>query len=91
VGELVIISRIYSRPDFTMNIIHTCEFTLKMEAARSSETLVSYHITWCHNPKDLDLNRSYLCFQKLKFWNILKIFITYILWYTTFMFRKLMT
>jgi hypothetical protein len=28
-----------------------------MEAARSSETLVSYHITtWRHNPEDLDLN-----------------------------------
>jgi len=27
-----------------------------MEAARSSETLVSYHITWYHNPKDHDFN-----------------------------------
>jgi hypothetical protein len=25
-----------------------------MEAARSCETLVSYHITFCHNPEDLD-------------------------------------
>jgi hypothetical protein len=31
--------------------------TLKMEAARSFETFVSYHIaTWLHNPEDLDLN-----------------------------------
>jgi len=28
-----------------------------MEAARSSDTLVSYHSTTCHqNPEDLDLN-----------------------------------
>jgi hypothetical protein len=31
-------------------------FTLKMEAARSSETLVPYHnITGRHNPEDLDM------------------------------------
>jgi hypothetical protein len=31
--------------------------TLKMEAAWSSETSVSYHITtWRHNPKNLDPN-----------------------------------
>jgi hypothetical protein len=28
-------------------------FTLKMEAAKSSKTLVFYHTTtWCHNPED---------------------------------------
>jgi Co/Zn/Cd efflux system component len=32
-------------------------FTLKIEAARSSETLVSYHDTTQHqNPKDLDMD-----------------------------------
>jgi len=30
-------------------------FTLKMEAAWISETFVSYHTTWCHNPEDLGL------------------------------------
>jgi len=34
----------------------TIHFTLKMEAARPSKTLVSCHITtWCHNPEDHDL------------------------------------
>jgi hypothetical protein len=32
-------------------------FTLKMEVARSSKTVVSYHsTTQYHNPQDLDLN-----------------------------------
>jgi hypothetical protein len=32
---------------------HHLRFTLKMEAARPSETLVSYHITAsCHSPED---------------------------------------
>jgi len=34
-------------------------FTPKMEAARSSKTLVSFHITmWHHKPEDLNLNCS---------------------------------
>jgi hypothetical protein len=31
-------------------------FTLKMEAASTSETLLSYNTTWRHNPEDLDLS-----------------------------------
>jgi hypothetical protein len=31
--------------------------SLKMEAAKSSETLVSYHITWRHNPEDHDMDQ----------------------------------
>jgi hypothetical protein len=39
--------------------------TLKMEAARSSETFVSYNITaWRHNPEDHDLN-SFICLQQV--------------------------
>jgi hypothetical protein len=41
--------------------IQVVVFTLKMEAARLSETLVSHHnITPCNNPKDRDINLHYL-------------------------------
>jgi hypothetical protein len=37
----------------TVSIVTGYIFTLKVEAARPSETLVSYRIrTWCHNPED---------------------------------------
>jgi hypothetical protein len=39
---------------------------VKAEAAKSSEKLVSYHITtWFHNPEDLDVNHHG---ENLKFW-----------------------
>jgi hypothetical protein len=39
---------------------------LNMEAARSSETLISYHnTTWHHNPEDINLKLH--CHEKLKF------------------------
>jgi hypothetical protein len=45
------------------NSIH---FTLKMEAARSSETLVFYHITTLrYNPEDLESNLYHR--EKIKF------------------------
>jgi len=43
----------------------TSHFTLKMEAARTSETLVPYHNnTWCLNPEDLGINLH--CYENLK-------------------------
>jgi hypothetical protein len=42
-------------------------FTLKMEAARSSETLVFYHITtWYHNPEDHDLILVRLLYERIR-------------------------
>jgi hypothetical protein len=38
-------------------VVMPCSFTLKMEAARSPETSVSYHnATRRHNPEELDLS-----------------------------------
>jgi hypothetical protein len=35
-------------------------FTLKMEAARFSKVLISYHnTTWYHNPENFNLNVSF--------------------------------
>jgi hypothetical protein len=40
---------------------------VKMEAARSSETLVSYHnICWRHNPEDIDLNLPFKVHNRRK-------------------------
>jgi len=42
---------------YIYSLTSSTHFTLKMDAAWYSETLVSYHnITWCQNTEDLDLN-----------------------------------
>jgi hypothetical protein len=47
---------------------------VKMEAAQSSETTVSYNTTWCYNLEDHDLNLHH--YENLKFcltwWNFIK-------------------
>jgi len=51
-----------------------CVVVLKMEAARSSETVVSYcNTTWRHNPKDLDFDPklcSYFVMISILFCNV---------------------
>jgi len=52
----------------------TIHFTLKMETARSSKTMVSYHnTTWCHNPENLDLN--FHCHENLKSWMMIQFYL----------------
>jgi hypothetical protein len=41
------------------NVVGHQRLTLKMEGARISVMLVSYHITtWCHSPEDQELNAT---------------------------------
>jgi len=55
-------------------------FTLEMEAARPSETLVSYHhnTTWSHNPEHLDWNLH--CLENIKF-RLFQLLGSHPLWY----------
>jgi len=78
-----IIARCHNPEDHNLNLyLSHNHFTLKMEAAMSSETLVSYHSTTrCHNPEDSDFGLYHRENHKISYLSIISVMTTkYFAW-----------